>query len=94
MNASRLELRKIIAFKFQDKLRHFVFDLLLYHEVVCSVVFKSSPEGDKNSLTAFYRFPNKTDLCSTQYKRFCTCQLVPTRARGMMTTRELTQSLQ
>jgi len=57
------------------------------------VAFKSSPERDKNSLTAFYRFPNKTDLCSTQYKRFCTCQLVPTRVRGMMTARELTQSL-
>ena len=53
------------------------------------VAFKSSPERDKSSLTAFYRFPNKTDL----YKRFCSCQLVPTRARGMMTARELTQLL-
>ena len=59
-----------------------------------TVAFKSSPERDKNSLTAFYRFPNKINLCSAQYKRFYTCQLVPTRARGMVTARELTQSLQ
>ena len=57
------------------------------------VAFKSSPERDKNSLTAFYRFPNKTDFCSTQYKIFYACQLVPTRARGMMAAREVTQSL-